>query len=937
MKMKAKKDELPIEDFRQEILQAVAKNSVVVITAETGAGKSTQVPQYLLEEGYDLVVTQPRRLAARMVATRVAEEIGEQLGGIVGFRTAVDRKDSAATRCLFCTDGLALVRELMGQNKGILVLDEVHEWNENMEVLVAWAKRQIELGADLKVVLMSATLEAEKLASFFCGAPVILVPGRLFPVEEKQPTCSNLVDEVAALVRDGHNVLVFQPGKIEIAMTCEELEQMQVNAVILPLHGELTLEDQAKCFKHYGLPKVVVSTNVAQTSVTIDDISAVVDSGVERRIELVDGVEGLYLKPISLADSRQRKGRAGRTKAGIYFDYCSSVERREFPVAEILRKRLDQTVLRLAIAGFDMEELEFFHQPSKSEIHDAKRALMALGCMEKDGSVTNLGLFVNRLPVSVKYARMLVEADRLGVVNDVIIIAAILEVDGIIVPPPSLKFPERPDWREMVPNEHESDVMGQLAVWKLADSMSQEELRKKGISTGSFKRAKELCEQLSKAVKQYFRLSSTGSRNNILKSVCAGMVDHLYQCDQGRYQNGESVSRELDSASLIKGAEWVVGNPFDLQIKTSKGEMTLNLIRMVSKIDLKWLSEVSPQLIRENNSLDLIYDRSKDKVLSTSEVYFKDRLISSEVVDDVCHPQASHVLASWLASLGPLSETNSKRNDLKRVMNENHARQARAQALNDRSGEKTFKVYSQSELSEFYLRALKGARRISEVKDPKRLLLPPLNEVQIDMVMYEQPNSISILGVQVRVEYILGNTPRICLSTDMISNNRWLDLPDEGICLPNGRPVKVAVNIGFWVSFDDTDIHDLKARLRDYFNGLLWDKWSKKPEIGISDPRVEGAQIPFVTVVYGKCVMTGENLIAYGTLTPNLSRNYSNESYFKVKWTKSEKEARESLSKSKAFLNIKQNELRREASRELKNPLRLDRLFGGNVRVQDKK
>ena len=195
-----------------------------------------------------------------------------------------------------------------------------------------------------------------------------------------------LVDDVATLVAEGRNVLVFQPGKQEIEDACSALKQMQVSAEILPLHGQLTPEEQSRCFKHYGRPKVVVSTNVAQTSVTIDDIDAVVDSGMERRIELVDGVEGLYLKPVSLADATQRKGRAGRTKPGIYIDHCGASSRPDFQVAEIMRKRLDQTVLRLAIAGFDMEAMEFFHQPAKSDIHDARRTLVGLGCMTADGA-----------------------------------------------------------------------------------------------------------------------------------------------------------------------------------------------------------------------------------------------------------------------------------------------------------------------------------------------------------------------------------------------------------------------------------------------------------------------------------------------------------------------------------------------------------------------
>lgn len=641
-----KKLALPIAAFREQIVAAVKNNPVTVITAETGAGKSTQVPQYLLDEGYDLVVTQPRRLAARTVASRVAEEIGEKLGETVGYRTAVDRQDSPATRCLFCTDGLALVRELIGVGVGgktVLVLDEVHEWNENMEVLAAWAKIQTEDGSDFKVVLMSATLEAEKLAAFYNNAPIIKVPGRMFPVEVKSPS-SRLVDDVADLAQAGRNVLVFQPGKQEITETCSALEQMQVNAEILPLHGQLTPEEQAKCFKHYGRPKVVVSTNVAQTSVTIDDIDAVVDSGLERRIELVDGVEGLYLKPISLADSTQRKGRAGRTKEGIYIDHCGASDRPDFPVAEIMRKRLDQTVLRLATAGFDMEELAFFHQPEVSDIHDARQTLIGLGCMNADGTVTRIGKLVNRLPVSVQYGRMLVEADRLGVIDDTLTVAAIMEMSGITVPPPSRNRPDRPDWREMVSSEAESDVMGQLAVWQLAKTMSKDEMREGGISLRDYFRAKEIRRHLESAVKRFFQFGSTGRREDILKAVCAGMVDHLFKGQYGSYRNGEGIDREIGSASCVRGAEWLVGKPFDLQIKTRRGMLTLKLIELASKVDPMWLAEVAPQLVKVETGQNPRYDSEKECVVSTTNTFFNGSLVKEESVEDRNHPEAPAIL-----------------------------------------------------------------------------------------------------------------------------------------------------------------------------------------------------------------------------------------------------------------------------------------------------
>lgn len=647
---------LPIAQFRDQIVDAVTNNPVVVITAETGAGKSTQVPQFLLAAGFNLVVTQPRRLAARTVAERVAEEYGEELGLTIGYRLGggrdSDRLESEATRCLFCTDGLALVRELMGKGvsgKTILVLDEVHEWNENVEVLVAWAKRQIQKGSDFKVVLMSATLEAEKLSAFYNDVPIISVPGRIFPVVVKTPG-SSLVHDVAQLVREGRNVLVFQPGKQEISETCAALVQLQVNAEILPLHGQLTSREQAMCFAHYSRPKVVVATNVAQTSITIDDIDAVVDNGMERRVELVDGVEGLYLKPISLADSAQRKGRAGRTKEGIYIDHCGSIGRPDFPMAEIMRKRLDQTALRLAIAGFDMEELEFFHQPNKSDIHNAYETLIGLGCMTQSREVTRIGKLVNRLPISVQYARMLVEADRLGVVDDVLTVAAILEMDGITVPPPSKNRPERPDWRYLALHERESDVMGQLHVWNLAKDMTNDEMKRKGISLRDYNRAKEIREHLVDAIKPFFTITSSGNREDILKAVCAGMVHHVYRSSFGMYRNGDGSERQLGNG-LVRGGNWVVGKPFDLQLPDTRngGTFTLNLVTMVTVVEPSWLIEIAPHLVEQKRGQRPEYDSGRDVVISVTQTLFNGQVVKEEYGEDRDHPEATAVFADWIA------------------------------------------------------------------------------------------------------------------------------------------------------------------------------------------------------------------------------------------------------------------------------------------------
>ena len=202
--------DLPVSDFRDDILEQVYRNRVVIITAETGAGKSTQVPRYLLEAGFRVVVTEPRRIAARTLAARVAEEYGEELGRTIGYRTAIDGKWSAETQCLYCTDGLELVRELMGKqyNHDVLVLDEVHEWNLNMEVLMAWAKRRMRRGSPFKLVVMSASVDEEAISTYFNRAAVIKILGRLFEINER-PSGSSIENDTASLLKKGRNVLVF--------------------------------------------------------------------------------------------------------------------------------------------------------------------------------------------------------------------------------------------------------------------------------------------------------------------------------------------------------------------------------------------------------------------------------------------------------------------------------------------------------------------------------------------------------------------------------------------------------------------------------------------------------------------------------------------------------------------------------------------------------
>ncbi len=637
---------LPIVAIRETFVESLHRNRVTIIEAETGAGKSTYLPQYALEAGFNCVVTQPRRIAVRSVAARIAELWGEELGLTIGFRTGENRLDSHQTRCLLCTDGLALIRELMGQNDyfDTLFIDEVHEWNLNIEVLVAWVKYALARGEQFKVVIQSATLEGNKLSKFFGNAPAIKVEGRLFPITE-QPKGKSIAADIVRLVRESRDILVFLPGKGDIGRMTKELGRYNLDAEILPLHGGLQVSEQDLCFASYGRPKVILATNIAQTSITVEGIDAVIDSGLEKRILIVDGVEGLYKCVISKADSEQRKGRAGRTRPGIYINHCPKGSQTDFPIPEIQRCNLEMAYLRLKLVGVAMEKFEFFHDPGKEAILRSKNNLYALGCLTKDGEVTEIGEKVSFLPLSPSIGRMVVEGERLGVLDDIITIAAIIEAGGIVSNRNDL-------WRVFVTHERDSDLLAQLELFKLAINSSESDYGLPGLDFKKFGLACDISEKIRSKAFDSEEITSTRCRESILKSICAGMVNNLYRF------NGSAISNELSERELSKESvvdcdnetSWLVGIPFDVETDGKKGSRIRKLLNLVTKIDSRWLLEIAPELAANVARSKPRYDLERDCVISTRKIFFNKVAVEKEDFDDSESSQAPNIFAGWIAS-----------------------------------------------------------------------------------------------------------------------------------------------------------------------------------------------------------------------------------------------------------------------------------------------
>ena len=645
-------NDLPTREFASEIVNAIDENQVTILTAETGAGKSTQVPQYLAEHGYSrIIVTQPRILAARNLTLRVREEWAERntedSSEIIGYRTAHERDDSGKSKILYCTDGLQLVRELtgIGTNPGqILVLDEVHEWNENMEVLVAWAKKRVLEDPKFKVLVMSATFDVESLAEYFGGAAIFRIPGRHFEVKKR--TGEDILSELfIQLETPGRNILTFLPGKSEIQDVSDAIIKKadKAGVPVIPLHSQLEMEEQQKAFGKYKNGKIILSTNIAQTSVTIDDIDMVIDSGLERRSEVRNGVEGLFISQTSQADCLQRAGRAGRTKPGEYilaaYDTMPCLpfeERPEYPTPEILRKHIDRLTLRLANIGIDIETLDFYHDPSKAAIKRAKRTLVALGALTKTSEITGIGREMERFPVQSNYARMLVEVGKYSaeVKAKLATIIAIAEIDGIVKSGTLYT-----GWRRFT-SQTKSDLLAQYDVLLAIESgqIDEEKYEDLGIIYKNVLKARETEERLLRDLnveKSGQKITKT-EEESLMKSIVAGQIDQLWTLgDRRLYENiYNGDKREISSGSVVKSYNLIAATAFDLQIPTPSGELeVLHLIQGATAVKTDWLFELAPHMFKLGQT-KIFYDPRMNCLAQKRQLTFNKRSLqgSSEPI-----------------------------------------------------------------------------------------------------------------------------------------------------------------------------------------------------------------------------------------------------------------------------------------------------------------
>ncbi|QXG77462.1 ATP-dependent RNA helicase HrpA [Modestobacter sp. L9-4] len=499
-------EELPVSQRRDDIAEALRDSQVVVIAGETGSGKTTQLPKILLELGRGvrgrIGHTQPRRIAARTVAERIAEELGSPLGDVVGFKVRFTDDVGDRTLVKLMTDGVLLAevqRDRLLRQYDTIIIDEAHERSLNIDFLLGYLARLLPRRPDLKLVITSATIDVDRIAKHFsvdgAAVPVVEVSGRIYPVEVRyrpvidpddedadpdRDQVTAIVDACAELVAEGPgDVLVFLAGEREIRDTADALNERGFPLTeVLPLYSRLSAADQHKVFQPHTGRRIVLATNVAETSLTVPGIKYVVDPGTARisRYSHRTKVQRLPIEAISQASARQRSGRCGRTSEGIAIRLYTEADfeaRPEYTDPEILRTNLASVLLQMASLDLgDVAEFPFIDPPDRRAIADGVALLEELDALDAAGGLTPTGRSLATLPLDPRLARMVVEADRRGVLEEVLVIAAGLTVQDVRERP--AEHQQAADEQHKRFADENSDFIGLLNLWRYLEERAEE-------------------------------------------------------------------------------------------------------------------------------------------------------------------------------------------------------------------------------------------------------------------------------------------------------------------------------------------------------------------------------------------------------------------------------------------------------------------------------
>ncbi|MEN5198009.1 ATP-dependent RNA helicase HrpA [Pseudomonas wadenswilerensis] len=654
-------DSLPIAAKRDEIKKVLAEHQVLIIAGETGSGKTTQLPKICLELGrgqHGLIAhTQPRRIAARSVATRVAEELGTPLGALVGYQVRFEDQSDANTLVKLMTDGILLAEtqhDRFLERYDTIIVDEAHERSLNIDFLLGYLKTLLPRRPDLKVIITSATIDLERFSKHFNDAPIIEVSGRTYPVEtwyrpltSEQDEEGNRVeddltvdqailatlDEIAAFERSQGkgpgDVLVFLPGEREIRDAAEMLRKAQLrHTEILPLYARLSPAEQQKIFQSHPGRRVVLATNVAETSLTVPGIRYVIDSGTARisRYSYRAKVQRLPIEAVSQASANQRKGRCGRVEPGICVRLYSEEDfnaRPAFTDPEILRTNLAAVILQmLHLRLGEIDAFPFIEPPDGKAISDGFNLLQELSAVNRENQLTPLGRQLARLPVDPRLGRMLLEGAKQGSLNELLIVASALSVQD-----PRERPPERQQaadqahaqWKDV-----DSDFAALVNLWRgfeeqrqaLTASPLRNWCRKNFLNYLRLREWRDAHRQLSLICRD-LQLSinkEPADYPRLHKAILSGLLSQIGQkTEDGDYLGARQRRFWVHPSSGLgkKRPQWLM--------TAELVETTKLYARMVAKIDSDWIEPLAGHLIKKNH-FEPHWEKKRGQVVAFEQV-----------------------------------------------------------------------------------------------------------------------------------------------------------------------------------------------------------------------------------------------------------------------------------------------------------------------------
>ncbi|HHF0384777.1 TPA: ATP-dependent RNA helicase HrpA [Haemophilus influenzae] len=647
-------ESLPVSQRKVEIQKLISEHQVIVVAGETGSGKTTQLPKMCLELGFGnlgmIGHTQPRRIAARSVAARIAEELETELGGLVGYKVRFNDQISDNTQIKLMTDGILLAEiqnDRFLNQYSCLIIDEAHERSLNNDFILGYLKQLLPRRRDLKLIITSATIDVERFSKHFNNAPIIEVSGRTYPVEVRyRPVVEeddqdqlqgilNAVDELQAESRG--DILIFMNGEREIRDTAEALQKQNLkHTEILPLFARLSAQEQNKIFHPSGLNRIVLATNVAETSLTVPGIKYVIDPGTARisRYSYRTKVQRLPIEPISQASANQRKGRCGRVSEGICIRLYSEEDfnsRPEFTDPEILRTNLASVILQMTALGLDdIEAFPFVDAPDKRHIQDGIKLLEELGAFEmvrtKAGEkrlLTRVGRQLAQLPVDPRLAKMILSAVNFGCVYEMMIIVSAL----------SIQDPrERPQEKQQASDEKhrrfadkKSDFLAFLNLWyylqeqqkALSKNQFRRQCQKDFLNYLRIREWQDIYHQIRLTVREMGLPinSEKAEYQQIHTALLSGLLSHigLKEAEKQQYLGARNAHFAIFPNSVLfkKQPKWVMAAEL---VETSKlwG-------RMVAEIEPEWIEPLAEHLIKKSYS-EPRWSKSRGAVIADEKV-----------------------------------------------------------------------------------------------------------------------------------------------------------------------------------------------------------------------------------------------------------------------------------------------------------------------------